>query len=114
MDIGLALGGAVFVERVFGLPGIGGIALQSLARRDLPVIVGVVMFATVAVIVFNLIVDLLYTTIDPRSRLTQTDFEGSGAASPQPTQGRIGRVRGQTLDTPFEDVSPVQAGGAGR
>jgi len=114
MDIGLALGGAVFVERVFGLPGLGGIALPSLARRDLPVIVGVVMFATVAVIVFNLIVDLLYTTIDPRSRLTQTDFEGSAAASPRPTHARIGRVRGQTLDTPIEDVSPVQPGGAGR
>jgi peptide/nickel transport system permease protein len=79
MDIGLALGGAVFVERVYGLPGLGGIALQSLARRDLPVIMGVVLFATLAVIVFNLIVDLLYTTIDPRSRLAGTDFEGSAA-----------------------------------
>jgi peptide/nickel transport system permease protein len=79
MDVGLALGGAVFVERVYGLPGLGGIALQSLARRDLPVIMGVVLFATLAVIVLNLIVDLLYTTIDPRSRLMGTDFEGSAA-----------------------------------
>jgi peptide/nickel transport system permease protein len=79
MDVGLALGGAVFVERVYGLPGLGGIALQSLARRDLPVIMGVVLFATLAVIVLNLIVDLLYTVIDPRSRLSGTDFEGSAA-----------------------------------
>jgi peptide/nickel transport system permease protein len=79
MDVGLALGGAVFVERVYGLPGLGGVALQSLARRDLPVIMGVVLFATLAVIVLNLIVDLLYTTIDPRSRLMGTDFEGSAA-----------------------------------
>jgi len=78
MDIGLALGGAVFVERVYGLPGIGGIAIQSLARRDLPVIMGVVLFGTVCVIVLNLIVDLVYTAIDPRSRLHHTDFEGSG------------------------------------
>jgi peptide/nickel transport system permease protein len=83
MDIGLALGGAVFVERVFGLPGLGGIAVQSLGRRDLPVIMGVVLFATLAVIVLNLIVDLLYTAIDPRSRLRGTDFEGSAAASPR-------------------------------
>ncbi len=86
MDIGLALGGAVFVERVFGLPGLGGIALQSLARRDLPVIMGVVLFGTLAVIVLNLIVDLLYTSIDPRSRLHSTDFEGS--AAPSPRRGR--------------------------
>ena len=83
MDIGLALGGAVFVERVYGLPGLGGIAIQSLGRRDLPVIMGVVMFATLAVIVLNLIVDLLYTAIDPRSRLRATDFEGSGAPAPR-------------------------------
>jgi peptide/nickel transport system permease protein len=81
MDIGLALGGAVFVERVYGLPGLGGIAIQSLGRRDLPVIMGVVLFATLAVIVLNLLVDLLYAAIDPRSRLHHTDFEGSGAGA---------------------------------
>ena len=84
MDIGLALGGAVFVERVFGLPGLGGIALQSLGRRDLPVIMGVVLFLTLAVIVLNLIVDLLYTWIDPRSRLRGSDFEGSAARERRP------------------------------
>ena len=83
MDIGIALGGAVFVERVYGLPGLGGIAIQSLARRDLPVIMGVVLFGTFAVIVLNLAVDLLYTWIDPRSRLRGTDFEGSAAAAPR-------------------------------
>jgi peptide/nickel transport system permease protein len=86
MDIGLMLGGAVFVERVYGLPGLGGIAIQSLGRRDLPVIMGIVLFATLAVIVMNLIVDLVYTRIDPRSRLTETDFEGSGAQTPRRRQ----------------------------
>jgi peptide/nickel transport system permease protein len=84
MDIGIALGGAVFVERVYGLPGLGGIAIQSLGRRDLPVIMGVTLLATLAVIVLNLLVDLLYTAIDPRSRLRATDFEGSGAGAPRP------------------------------
>jgi peptide/nickel transport system permease protein len=81
MDVGLALGGAVFVERVYGLQGLGGIAVQSLGRRDLPVIMGVVLFGTLCVIVVNLIVDLLYTWIDPRSRVRATDFEGSAARS---------------------------------
>jgi peptide/nickel transport system permease protein len=86
MDIGIALGGAVFVERVYGLPGLGGIAIQSLGRRDLPVIMGITLLATLAVIVLNLLVDLLYTSIDPRSRLRATDFEGSGAGAPRPRE----------------------------
>ena len=105
MDIGLALGGAVFVERVYGLPGLGGIAVQSLGRRDLPVIMGVVLFATFAVIVFNLFVDLLYTVLDPRSRLHHTDFEGSGASAPErrPAEGptpQLAPLGGDTRTAP--------------
>lgn len=70
MDIGLALGGAIFTESVFGLPGLGKIAIESINGFDLPVVLGVVVFATVAIIVFTLIVDLLYAVIDPRIRLT--------------------------------------------
>lgn len=70
MDIGLALGGAIFTETVFNLPGLGRRVLTAYNQNDLPVIVGVVVFATVAVIVFNLIVDLLYAVIDPRIRLS--------------------------------------------
>jgi len=70
MDLGLALGGAIFLESVFSLPGLGQTALNSLASFDLPVTMGVVIFGTLAIIVFNLIVDLLYAVIDPRIRLT--------------------------------------------
>jgi peptide/nickel transport system permease protein len=70
MDIGLALGGAIFTESVFGLPGLGKTAIESLLGADLPVVLGVVVFSTVAIIVFTLIVDLLYAVIDPRIRLT--------------------------------------------
>jgi peptide/nickel transport system permease protein len=70
MDIGLALGGAVFTETVFGLPGLGKRALEALEGFDLPAVMGIVVFATVCVIVFNLIVDLLYAVIDPRIRLS--------------------------------------------
>jgi peptide/nickel transport system permease protein len=97
MDVGIALGGAVFVERVYGLPGLGGVALQSLARRDLPVIMGVVLFATLAVIVLNLLVDLLYAAIDPRSRLRATDFEGSAAPANRPASA-LEPVRERALE----------------
>ena len=70
MDIAVALGGAVFVEIVFGFPGLGGTAINAVNQFDLPTISGVVIFASIMVILFNLIVDLLYAWIDPRIRLT--------------------------------------------
>jgi len=69
MDIALALGGAVFVEIVFGLPGLGWWTIQSTFTFDLPIIIGVVIFASIMVIIFNLLIDLLYAVIDPRIRL---------------------------------------------
>ena len=69
MDIAIALGGAVLIEEVFGLPGLGNLAIQSVYQFDLPKIVGVTVFASVLVIGFNLLVDLLYAWIDPRIRL---------------------------------------------
>jgi peptide/nickel transport system permease protein len=70
MDIGVALGGAIFTETVFSLPGLGQTALQAISNFDLPTVQGIVVFATLAIIVFNLIVDLLYAVIDPRIRLS--------------------------------------------
>ena len=69
MDIGLALGGAVFTETIYSLPGLGRTAVQALNALDLPTVEGIVVFSTLAIIVFNLIVDLLYAWIDPRIRL---------------------------------------------
>jgi peptide/nickel transport system permease protein len=70
MDIGLALGGAVFTETVFNLRGLGQELISAANRDDLPVVVGVVVFATLAVIIFNFIVDVAYAWLDPRIRLT--------------------------------------------
>jgi peptide/nickel transport system permease protein len=70
MDIGAALGGAIFTESVYSLPGLGGVALDSITTFDLPITQGVVVFGTVSIIVFNLAVDLLYAVIDPRIRLS--------------------------------------------
>jgi peptide/nickel transport system permease protein len=69
MDIGLALGGAVFTETIYSLPGLGRTSIQALFNYDTPTVQGVIVFATVAIIFFNLIVDLLYAWIDPRIRL---------------------------------------------
>ena len=69
MDIGLALGGAVFTETIYSLPGLGRTSIQALFNYDTPTVQGVIVFATVAIIFFNLIVDFLYAFIDPRIRL---------------------------------------------
>jgi len=69
MDISLALGGAVFTETVYSLPGLGKAAIFGLNNNDIPTVEGVIVFATLAIIVFNLVVDLLYAWIDPRIRL---------------------------------------------
>jgi|SRR5436305_3370418 len=70
MDLGLALGGAIFTETIFGLPGLGRLSVQAVFNFDLPTVMGVIIFATLAIIIFNLIVDVLYAFIDPRIRLT--------------------------------------------
>ncbi len=70
LDIGLALGGAIFTETVFGLPGLGQVALESIQQFDLPITQGIVVFGTLCILTFNLVVDLLYAVIDPRIRLS--------------------------------------------
>jgi peptide/nickel transport system permease protein len=70
MDIGIALGGAIFTESIFNLHGLGQQILTSYNQLDLPVIMGIVVFSTIAVIVFNLIVDIAYAFLDPRIRLS--------------------------------------------
>jgi peptide/nickel transport system permease protein len=69
MDLGLLLGGVALIEIVFGMPGLGQQLIQAGPRFDLPVIVGIVLFATLSVIVFNFLVDVLYAWLDPRIRL---------------------------------------------
>jgi peptide/nickel transport system permease protein len=69
LDIGVALAGAIFTESVFSLPGLGQTAINAIQNFDLPTVQGIVVFATISIIVFNLAVDLLYAVIDPRIRL---------------------------------------------
>ncbi len=62
------LGGSVLIERVFAIPGVGRLAFDSTTSRDYPVIEGIVLMAAVAILVANLITDLLYALLDPRIR----------------------------------------------
>lgn len=66
--LGDLLGGAVVVETVFNLPGMGQLVVNSIARRDFPVIQGVVMVIAVCYLLSNLLVDVLYVALDPRVR----------------------------------------------
>lgn len=69
LDIGALIGGAVLTESTFNLRGMGYEAVQAIAQSDLPVIMGVTLFAAFFIVMANLVVDLLYAVVDPRVRL---------------------------------------------
>jgi peptide/nickel transport system permease protein len=68
LQMGFLLGGVVITEQIFGLPGLGWTLLNGVYQRDYPVVQGAVMLFAITFVVTNLIVDLLYTTLDPRIR----------------------------------------------
>jgi peptide/nickel transport system permease protein len=70
MDLGGLLGGAVITERVFSMQGLGALLLDAVGNVDLPLLVGVTLFAAFLIIAANFAVDLLYAVIDPRVRLS--------------------------------------------
>ncbi|MCL4247437.1 MAG: ABC transporter permease [Anaerolineae bacterium] len=70
LDLALLLGGVVVIEAVFGWPGVGLQAWTAIRNQDTPMIMGTVIFAAIAVVLFNLISDFLYVALDPRVRLT--------------------------------------------
>jgi peptide/nickel transport system permease protein len=70
LDLAGLLGGAIIIESVFTLPGLGRLAINSVLDADLPVITATVLVAGFFIVVANIIVDLLYAVIDPRVRLS--------------------------------------------
>lgn len=68
VNVGILIGGAVIVESVFSIPGVGRLVIGAIQRRDLPVIQGGLLMIACAMVVVNLIVDLLYAVFDPRVR----------------------------------------------
>jgi len=71
LQLGGLLGGAVITETIFAVPGVGRLAVESILTRDYPMVQGVVLFAAVAVVAVNLIVDMAYALLDPRIRLEE-------------------------------------------
>jgi peptide/nickel transport system permease protein len=69
LDVGALLGGAVVTETVFAWPGVGRLAIESINSRDFPVVSAVVFFVASGFVLINLLVDMLYTWLDPRIRL---------------------------------------------
>ncbi|MEH6442859.1 MAG: ABC transporter permease [Oceanospirillaceae bacterium] len=69
LDIGIFMSGIVVVESVFGWPGIGQLAWQAIQRVDIPIIMGVTLVSACAIVIGNMIADLIAPLIDPRIRL---------------------------------------------
>jgi len=69
IDLGTLLGGVIIVENIFGLPGLGALAVQSVTTQDLPVIIGTVILAAAFIVAANIVVDICYALLDPRVRV---------------------------------------------
>jgi peptide/nickel transport system permease protein len=68
LDLGILLGGAILVETVFNIPGIGRLSYDAIQTGDLPVVQGVVLVGAALIILLNLVVDVVYAILDPRVR----------------------------------------------
>ena len=66
LQFGNVMAGAILVETVFNWPGLGRLAFESVLRRDYPTILGVLLFASIVVVVMNQVTDMVYRLIDPR------------------------------------------------
>lgn len=69
IDIGIFMSGIVVVESVFGWPGIGQLAWQAIQRVDIPIIMGVTLVSAIAIVIGNLVADILAPFVDPRIKL---------------------------------------------
>lgn len=68
LQLPVLIGGAVIIEQIFCLPGIGSLTIQSATQRDYPVLLGIILVFSVAVMIINLIIDLTYGFLEPRIR----------------------------------------------
>src|SRR5215831_15310466 len=69
LDVGVLLGGAIITETVFSLPGLGWTAIKAIQSQDLPLVMGITIVASVAVVVLNMAADIMYAVLDPRVRI---------------------------------------------
>ena len=69
LQLGQLLAGAIIIENVYYLPGLGRLLFHAIGQRDLPVVRDVVLFMAAAVVLVNFIVDIAYAYVDPRIKL---------------------------------------------
>jgi len=67
-QVPILVGGTVIIEEIFSLPGMGRLLINSIAQRDYPIVSGILVVVAVAMVLINLLVDLLYAFLDPRIR----------------------------------------------
>jgi ABC-type dipeptide/oligopeptide/nickel transport system permease component len=96
MDIGVAFAGTIFIEYIFQLPGLGQLLVLSLSRIDLPMILGIVLVVSIAVVLANLIVDIAYPLLDPRVRLRG---KGDGVAASRGMRRQLRAQRRQVTES---------------
>jgi peptide/nickel transport system permease protein len=70
LQLATFLGGAVITETIFAIPGLGRLVIDAILTRDFPVVQGAVLFMAIAVVVVNFFIDILYSILDPRIKLT--------------------------------------------
>jgi peptide/nickel transport system permease protein len=101
MDVAVAFGGALFIETVFDLPGVGGMLYDATTRLDLPVIMAVFLVISFAVVIANLIADVVCMVLDPRMHVSRVGSYGKE----QPPK-RFSRAPGRaTAPTPARSAS---------
>jgi peptide/nickel transport system permease protein len=72
MDVGVAFAGALFIEQIYGLPGMGRLFVSAIGAGDTSVIMGIALVVSFAVVIANLLVDILYSIADPRIRMSSS------------------------------------------
>jgi peptide/nickel transport system permease protein len=70
LDVGILLGGAILIETVFDIPGVGRLSYDAITHADFPIIQGTVLLAALFIVVANILADVLYAFLDPRVRYT--------------------------------------------
>jgi peptide/nickel transport system permease protein len=69
MEIGMLLGGSVVTEKIFGWPGLGSLTIQAIGLRDFPLVQAILLVISTVFVLVNLLVDIIYTLVDPRMKL---------------------------------------------
>src|SRR5262249_40248485 len=103
--VGYTLGGSVIIEYVFGIPGLGSLAIESVLKRDYNILQSVVILVSAIFILTSLVVDILYAALDPRHRL-----QTRSSTSAMPSSARRRRRNAASASGCHDAPEPSSAG----